>query len=59
MEREYKLIIEESVNRVFSEILSKEFTNQDKFPDELEKILGNRVMTSLRDSEDQVKISLD
>ena len=25
----------------------------------LEKILGNRVMTSLRDSEDQVKISLD
>ena len=57
--KQYKLIIEESVNRLFSEILSKEFTNKDKFPDELEKILGNRVMTSLRDSEDQVKISLD
>ncbi len=57
--KQYKSIVEESVNKVFSEILSKEFTNTDKLPDELEKILGNRVMTSLRDSEDQVKISLD
>lgn len=57
--KQYKSIVEESVNKVFSEISSKEFTNTDKLPDELEKILGNRVMTSLRDSEDQVKISLD
>lgn len=57
--KQYKSIIEESVNKVFSEILSKEFTNNDAFNKELEKILGHRVMTSLRDSEDQVKISLD
>lgn len=57
--RQYKSIIEYKIDLLFSEILSKEYTNTDKFPDEIEKILGHRVMTSLRDSEDQVKISLD
>ena len=57
--KQYKSIIENKIDLLFSEILSKEFTNTDKFPDEIEKILGHRVMTSLRDSEDQVKISLD
>lgn len=57
--KQYKRIIDELVSKVFAEISSREFTNTDKFPEVLDKILGDRVMTSLRDSEDPVKISLD
>lgn len=57
--KQYKTIVNELVSKVFDEFLSKEFSNTDKFQDEIEKILGERVMMSLRDSEDSVIISLD
>lgn len=57
--RQYRVAIEEKVELVFNEVKNKTFTKDDSLPDELEKILHQRVMTSLRDSEEQVKIRLE
>lgn len=57
--RQYKVAIEEKVELIFDEVRNKTFAKDDNLSDELEKILHQRVMTSLRDSEEQVKIRLE
>lgn len=57
--KQYKEKIEEKVNEIFNEISNSDFTKTDSLQDILCNILGERVMTSLRDSEQQVKISLE
>lgn len=57
--KQYKDAIEEKVDLIFNEVKNKVFAKEDSLPTELEKILHQRVMTSLRDSEEQVKIRLE
>lgn len=57
--KQYKGVIEQKVDKLYSIMLSKNYEKKDFFSKELENIFGERVMQSLRDSEEQVKIKLD
>lgn len=59
---QYRIIIENKVKKVFDEIRSTTYSNKDFLSEALIKIeglSGERVMTSLRDSDVQVKVRLD
>lgn len=57
--KQYTKIITERVELLFKKIENTSFDKRDTFQKAIRIILGERVMTSLRDSENQVKISLD
>lgn len=57
--RQYKEVIEQKVDKFYFDMLSKSYEKKAFFSNELENIFGERVMKSLRDSEEQVKIKLD
>lgn len=57
--KQYKLIIEKNVKIFFEKVINTNFSNMDKLSDQINRILGEKVMNSLRDSEEQVIIALD
>lgn len=56
---QYKEFIINKVNTIFEEIKLTSYTNRDYIGDFMEKLCGNATMTSLRDTEAQVKVKLD
>lgn len=56
---QYRSSIVEKINSIFNEIKSTTYANNEFLSDVFTKINGERVMTSLRDSDLQVKVRLD